>query len=708
MKREIKARIWFVLIVLCMVACMIPMTASDVYAQESTQIGPIALTLENWEPVDGQSAYRDSSVIDAQLEAYGCHTWGAVNWVDKTNKVTLCDVSDTEVTFEPNTEYELEIFISRNRDNTKNLSSSVSDYTLNGNGASSLRYSNGNRVIVFSFPATKGVSTPLTNVSVSGSAQVGEALTAEVNPSGAHADYQWYKEDALGQKTAIDGATNDTYYVALEDAGCRFFVKATGRGAYKDTVTSSLTKAVPEVEAKQVTGVTIVGEARLNETLTASVSPADATVDYEWYEVKPSGEEVLMTYATTAKYRITKYDDGSRFYVKAIGKGIYTGTVTSDVTDVVEVITEAPLALTLTGWVPVCCETVQRDADLIEAQLAQINCTTGGKVEWQDVMTGETFAGVGDTEKTFGAKTVYALKIYLDKTDNNNLSTNKADYTLNGVAANKLGITGKGVVISFYFPETGDHDYAETVTTEPACANVGEKVITCHKCAYKCIEEIEKLPHTYDAGVVTTPATYDADGVRTYTCTACQDTKTEVIPKIVKETKPEETKPEETKSEETKPEQAEPKDTVKVGKVYKISKNKAKVKVTSKKSRTVEYVGPMSKKGSKVTIPSTVKIDGKTYKVTSIAKNAFKNNSYVKSVTIGKYVKTIGKRAFYGCKKLKTITINTKKLTTKTVGKQAFKGTPKSVRVKVPKSKYKAYKKLLISKGIYKKAKIKK
>ena len=38
--------------------------------------------------------------------------------------------------------------------------------------------------------------------------------------------------------------------------------------------------------------------------------------------------------------------------------------------------------------------------------------------------------------------------------------------------------------------------------------------------------------HSWDGGKVTTPASYDAPGVRTFTCTTCGDTKTETIPKL--------------------------------------------------------------------------------------------------------------------------------------------------------------------------------
>ena len=37
--------------------------------------------------------------------------------------------------------------------------------------------------------------------------------------------------------------------------------------------------------------------------------------------------------------------------------------------------------------------------------------------------------------------------------------------------------------------------------------------------------------HTWDKGVVNTPATYTSEGLQTFTCTVCKETKTEVIPK---------------------------------------------------------------------------------------------------------------------------------------------------------------------------------
>lgn len=157
------------------------------------------------------------------------------------------------------------------------------------------------------------------------------------------------------------------------------------------------------------------------------------------------------------------------------------------------------------------------------------------------------------------------------------------------------------------------------------------------------------------------------------------------------------------------------------------------------KQPTVVYTAPADKNVKKTTVPATITVGGITYKVESVAPDAFKNcrkltsvkisagvqkigkNAFsgcsrLSSVTIGKdvteigdgafanckalkkitipaTVTKIGKKAFNKCKKLKTVTIKTKKL--KTVGSSAFKGIAKKAVIKLPKAKKAAYKKLL-------------
>ena len=191
--------------------------------------------------------------------------------------------------------------------------------------------------------------------------------------------------------------------------------------------------------------------------------------------------------------------------------------------------------------------------------------------------------------------------------------------------------------------------------------------------------------------------------------------------------------------------------------------------------KEVEYIKPKSTM-TNVVIPDKITIDGDVYRVSSIAPNAFENNTKVTRVTIGKYVTTIGNsafskciqlksvsmgarvttignsafskckklktvnmgakvttintRAFYDCgeltkitipakvsnigaevffrcNNLKNITIKTTKLTSKKIGTRAFKNIYYKATIKVPKSKLKSYKKILKSKGVSSKVKIK-
>lgn len=143
------------------------------------------------------------------------------------------------------------------------------------------------------------------------------------------------------------------------------------------------------------------------------------------------------------------------------------------------------------------------------------------------------------------------------------------------------------------------------------------------------------------------------------------------------------------------------------GTTYAVNGIRYKITKTGQ-SPQVTLMAAKKKSITSVTVGDTVKMNGKAYKITAIAANAFKNCKKLKKASIGANVSVIGKKAFYGCKNLKKITIKTTKLTASKVGSQAFKGTAAKAVVKVPAKKVKAYKKMLLKKGIGKKAEIKK
>lgn len=145
--------------------------------------------------------------------------------------------------------------------------------------------------------------------------------------------------------------------------------------------------------------------------------------------------------------------------------------------------------------------------------------------------------------------------------------------------------------------------------------------------------------------------------------------------------------------------------SIQVGNV--IKRKKEEYLITSVNGvKTVEYKRTL-KVQKNIVIPGTVNISGERYQVTSIAANCFKGQKKIKKIVIGKNVKYIGSNAFYGCKNLKTIRIDSKLLSEKTVGKDIFKKIYKKVSIKVPKSKLKKYKKIFKGKGLAKTVKIK-
>lgn len=165
---------------------------------------------------------------------------------------------------------------------------------------------------------------------------------------------------------------------------------------------------------------------------------------------------------------------------------------------------------------------------------------------------------------------------------------------------------------------------------------------------------------------------------------------------------------------------------VKKGKVYKVSGYS--YKVTDVKKKTVTVVGIANKKSKKIKVGKTVKIKNKTFKITAVGASAFKGCKNAGTAVIGANVKSIGDKAFYGCRKLKSVKLEGKNLTSigksafyqdgdlktisiksmklKKVGAKAFYGINKNAKIKVPSKKLQAYKKLLNKKGQKKSVKI--
>ena len=281
--------------------------------------------------------------------------------------------------------------------------------------------------------------------------------------------------------------------------------------------------------------------------------------------------------------------------------------------------------------------------------------------------------------------------------------------------------------------ESYDYTLQEVKAKEPKCTEAGNKAYyKCSVCGKLYTDQegtnevsantvvVPAKGHSF-TWIIDREATEQAEGSRHEECSICHEKKAAVaIPKLPSSTQPSESpsqkpsgspsqKPSESPSQKPSgsPSQKPGQDIKVPAKGTKLTAKGASYQVTSaaEKNPTVVYKGSKKQKAS-VTIPDTVTIDKVTYKVTSIAANAFKNNKKLKKVVIGKNVTKIGKKAFYGCSKLKKITVKTTKLTKKNVGSQAFKGIHKKAAFKVPKKKISSYRKVFRARGAAKTTKV--
>lgn len=280
--------------------------------------------------------------------------------------------------------------------------------------------------------------------------------------------------------------------------------------------------------------------------------------------------------------------------------------------------------------------------------LAQ-TCTTDGKEERICSKCSEkeerTLKATGHKSETVGAKA----------------PTCKEDgYTGNEVCKVCHETLNKGTTI----PKTDSHEWGKwTIKRESTCTEKGEQ---SRKCAVCGEEEIESLPlakHTWDNGKVTQAPSYTKVGVKTWTCSECGKTKTTTLAKLPM-----------------------PKAGTKVivgGNQYTVTKAGSEVRFSKANA-----------KARAITVPSTIKAKGITYKVTSIGTNAFKNCKKLTKATIGANVKVIKAKAFNNCPKLKAVTIKTALLTKKTASKKCFSKVNKRMVIKSPRKVKRAYVKI--------------
>ena len=91
--------------------------------------------------------------------------------------------------------------------------------------------------------------------------------------------------------------------------------------------------------------------------------------------------------------------------------------------------------------------------------------------------------------------------------------------------------SGCGDIREETIPATGAHDYQFTKNVAPTCTDGGYDLYTCSGCgATERRNLTDAAGHKWGNGTVTTAPTETTPGVRTFTCTVCDQTRTEAIP----------------------------------------------------------------------------------------------------------------------------------------------------------------------------------
>ena len=493
-------------------------------------------------------------------------------------------------------------------------------------------------------------------------------------------------------KVSDGNVTHQTYFVLDIESGLEWTSYINGKQAERDE--DGLLDASIEAE----TGDKVLMEVK------AESSYEDSTLSYQWYK-----DDEKIKGATQSSYTATK-QAATEYYAE---EGVNDENYYCKISD---------------GYTSDTCYFTLRTKKTLSIK-AFINGANTSKLE--TAAAGGKYVLKADSSSTHKNSNI-TCKWYQEGEEGWN---RVCDESGNMVTTPELAITKNGTKREDWKVEVTDGNDIEQMTfsladtehcehkwsiddiEDATCTKDGKKMYSCEYCYKQKTEKIPALGHNWDEGTVTKQPSVTEEGIRTYKCknSGCKETKTE---KIAKLPKPEQPSTEKPGTGETKPSgdnktpvtsdnnAGTAKQTLKSGTKIVDKKTKAAYKVMA--NNTVQYTKVISKKAKTVKVPSTITVNGVKCQVTSIAPKAMKGNKKLKKVIIPSSIRTIGTQAFAGCKNLKNITIQTPYLTKKSVGAKAFKGISDKAVIKVPKKQLKAYQKLLKTKGVSKKVKIKK
>ena len=493
-------------------------------------------------------------------------------------------------------------------------------------------------------------------------------------------------------KVSDGNVTHQTYFVLDIESGLEWTSYINGKQAERDE--DGLLDASIEAE----TGDKVLMEVK------AESSYEDSTLSYQWYK-----DDEKIKGATQSSYTATK-QAATEYYAE---EGVNDENYYCKISD---------------GYTSDTCYFTLRTKKTLSIK-AFINGANTSKLE--TAAAGEKYVLKADSSSTHKNSNI-TCKWYQEGEEGwnrvrdesgNMVTTPELAITKNGTKREdwKVEVTDGNDIEQMTFSladtEHCEHKWSIDDIEDATCTKDGKKMYSCEYCYKQKTEKIPALGHEWDEGTVTKQPSVTEEGIRTYKCkrSGCKETMTE---KIAKLPKPEQPSTEKPGTGETKPSgdnktpvtsdnnAGTAKQTLKPGTKIVDKKTKAAYKVMA--DNTVQYTKVTSKKAKTVKVPSTITVNGVKCQVTSIAPKAMKGNKKLTKVVIPASVRTIGAQAFAGCKNLKNITIQTPYLTKKSVGAKTFKGISDKAVIKVPKKQFKAYQKLLKTKGVSKKVKIKK
>ncbi|CAD5975712.1 Serine-rich adhesin for platelets [Planktothrix tepida] len=253
---------------------------------------------------------------------------------------------------------------------------------------------------------------PTGNVSITGTAKQNQTLTATNTLADADGlgtfNYQWQQSADNGVTwTNINGATNNTFTLSQTQVGKKVQVKVsyTDLLGTAETVNSSPTTTVTNVNDLPTGNVSITGTAKQNQTLTATNTLADVdglgTFNYQWQESADNGVTwTNISGATNNTFTLSQTQVGKTVQVKVSYTDLLgtAETVNSSPTTTVTNINDLP-----TGNVSITGTAKQNQTLTATNTLADVDGLGTLNYQWQQSSdNGVTWTNInGATNNTF-------------------------------------------------------------------------------------------------------------------------------------------------------------------------------------------------------------------------------------------------------------------------------------------------------------------